>query len=140
MPQLNLFLKIPGLSLLVAAALLSVAWATPCTDICFGTCDIAAETHRIFLPLFGAFVQPNLDFCRSVCSVMCNCVDTCQGACGSQLATCRDVPSIGFFHFIQCQVEFTACGTVCSTLCSMSAAAGALDRVSKTLLPPPEEV
>ncbi|RUS88779.1 hypothetical protein EGW08_003496 [Elysia chlorotica] len=123
-----------NLSLLVAAAVLAVTWASPCTDLCFGTCGMTADTSKILLPFFDAFVQPNHDACRAVCAASCNCVDTCTGQCATLLATCRGEDP-GFFHFLQCQFEFTVCGTVCSTQCTLQTSANVLDRLYKTILP-----
>ncbi|GFR59930.1 hypothetical protein ElyMa_005396600 [Elysia marginata] len=123
-----------NLSLLVASAVLSVAWASPCTDICFGTCGVTADTSKILLPFFDAFVQPNQDACRATCAATCNCVDTCTGQCATLLGVCR-ASNTGFFGFLQCQIEFTVCGTVCSTQCTLQTSANVLDRVYKSILP-----
>ncbi|KAK3738494.1 hypothetical protein RRG08_034783 [Elysia crispata] len=126
------------LSLLISAAVLAVAWASPCTDLCFGTCGMTADTSRILLPFFDAFVQPNQDACRAVCAASCTCVDTCTGQCATLLATCRGADS-GFFHFLECQLEFTLCGGVCSTQCTLQTSANVLDRLYRTILPSGEQ-
>ncbi|RUS88782.1 hypothetical protein EGW08_003499 [Elysia chlorotica] len=127
-----------NLSLLIAAALLAVAWATPCTDVCYGTCDVSAEGSRTFLPFFGAFVEPNREGCRAVCAATCNCIDTCGEACGANLASCREMETSGFIHFLWCQAEFTACNAVCGTQCGMTITAGIMSRALNVVLPPPE--
>ncbi|GFR97598.1 hypothetical protein ElyMa_002749300 [Elysia marginata] len=128
---------IQNFSLLVVAAVLSVAWATPCTDVCYGACDVASQGTTIFLPFFQAFVEPSHDTCRAICAAKCNCVDTCQSACGALLTTCRETP--GFYYFVRCQFEYTRCATVCFTQCGMETTAGLLSRTMSVFLPPPEE-
>ena len=134
----SIILLPPDLSILVVAALTSVAWASSCTDICFGTCDMMADTTRVFLPFFETLAQRGQDGCRALCAVTCDCVDTCQMTCGDLLVACREATGQNFLLFLQCQVQFTSCGTVCATQCTMSATAGVLDRVLRTVLPPPE--
>ena len=127
------------LSLLVAAALLSVTWASPCTQVCFGSCSLTAQASLVLMPFFEPFAQLNLDACRAVCVATCHCVDTCQGICATALATCRDVPDNGFFKFFECQFGFSTCNVIYGTQCTLSTSAGVFDRTLKALLPPPED-
>ncbi|GFR97595.1 hypothetical protein ElyMa_002749200 [Elysia marginata] len=127
---------VTNLSLLVAAAFLTVSYATPCTDICFGTCQMTADGSMILMPFFEPMVELNLQACRGVCAATCNCMDTCQGSCSTALASCRNAPNMGIFKFFACQFEFATCGFICSTQCTLSTTAGVLDRMYKLLLPP----
>ncbi|GFN76568.1 hypothetical protein PoB_000307400 [Plakobranchus ocellatus] len=123
------------LVVVITGVLLAGVSATPCTDICLGSCELSAQHSRIWMPYLEAFVQPNLDACRSVCVVSCNCADTCNAECGAQLITCRDVPDMNFFHYTKCQFEFMACSMICATQCSISVSAGVLDKMYKAVLP-----
>ncbi|RUS85467.1 hypothetical protein EGW08_006743 [Elysia chlorotica] len=128
-------LRAEALSLLVAAALLAASQASPCTDVCFGTCAVSSDTSMLVAPLFEPFQQVNLDACRAVCAATCNCVDTCQGMCATQLTDCRNLPDAGYFQVFACNFEFAACGMICSTQCTLTTSAGVLDRVFKVLVP-----
>ncbi|RUS71986.1 hypothetical protein EGW08_020256, partial [Elysia chlorotica] len=76
----------------LVAMLASMAYATPCTDICNAQCTIQKQTCS-FAEIFGNLCDTVGGVCAQSCAAACSCADSCAAQCGGEFATCKSADS-----------------------------------------------
>ncbi|RUS71990.1 hypothetical protein EGW08_020260 [Elysia chlorotica] len=112
----------------LVAMLASMAYATPCTDICNAQCTIQKQTCS-FAEIFGNLCDTVGGVCTQSCAAACSCADSCAAQCGGEYATCKSADTsaagpFGGLNVLSCGLNLGVCSSTCQLQCNFNLLAG----------------
>ncbi|RUS71822.1 hypothetical protein EGW08_020407 [Elysia chlorotica] len=112
----------------LVAMLVSVAYATPCTEICGAQCNFQKKACD-FVHIFGNLCATLEGVCAMACQATCGCADSCAVQCGEENAHCRGADSsaagpFGGLNVLSCGLNLPVCSSTCQLKCGFNNLAG----------------
>ncbi|GFR97602.1 hypothetical protein ElyMa_002749400 [Elysia marginata] len=114
----------------LAVALLAYATASPCTDICNGSCDLVQQSISLMFPQVSDAVAPNIEICRQSCTAVCTCTDGCGAQCNPPYDSCIADAKAAYnpIAMFGCQVQYSLCAGPCNFQCSATIISGVVQQ------------
>ncbi|RUS88780.1 hypothetical protein EGW08_003497 [Elysia chlorotica] len=118
-------------SAVLIVALVAQASASPCTDICNGSCDMVQQTVGLLFPQIATIVAPNIEICRQSCTAVCTCTDGCTAQCNPAYEACISAAKAAYnpFSMVVCQAQYAVCAGPCNMQCSSTIVSGLVQQV-----------